>query len=224
LLQRWNAVAVLFDLLGGRPVAHPAVESNLVKCARRVSQGGDVLNTDGLDSPTEVYFFSKKPENYTSGDRNYSYEISNASEQTLDNAEAMTLSAAKMEIIQFAEPTVDVQGKNYIYVVRSKVSREEFANVMSPEPTYKAKGVQGLGIRGLHYSASERYGDAIGITVEAATPQGAKEQFQTWYASIKAALKALGDRFAVLNKEIERQIEELAAQRRDELNRSKSAL
>jgi hypothetical protein len=79
LLQRWNAVAVLFDLLGGRPVAHPAVESNLVKCARRVSQGGDVLNTDGLDSPTEVYFFSKKPENYTSGDRNYSYEISNPS-------------------------------------------------------------------------------------------------------------------------------------------------
>ncbi len=65
---------------------------------------------------------------------------------------------------------------------------------------------------------------AIGITVEAATPQEAKERFQAWHESVKAALKALADRFAILNKELEQKVEELAAQRREELNRAKDAL
>jgi hypothetical protein len=115
---------------------------------------------------------------------------------------------------------VDVHGNKYIYVVRSHASREDFKNVMSPE----SLNTKGVGIRGQHYSAVETYGDAIGVTVEAATPQAAKEQFQAWYESIKAALKALADRFAILNKELEQKVEELAAHRREELNRAKDAL
>jgi hypothetical protein len=62
---------------------------------------------------------------------------------------------------------------------------------MSPE-SLNAKAVE---IRGQYYSAVETYGDAIGVMVEAATPQAAKEQFQALYESMKAALKILADRF-----------------------------
>ncbi len=157
-------------------------------------------NTQGLNSPSEVYFFSRRPEDYTFANRYYGYEIAKATEQSLDAAKAETLKDARFEMIQFAEPTVDVQGKKYIYVLRSSASRDKFRNVMSPEYLHKAKGV---GILGLHYSAVEAYGDAIGITVEAATPQEAKVRFQAWHESIKAALRALADRFAILNKELE---------------------
>jgi hypothetical protein len=184
-----------------------------------LEQGGDVQNTQGLNSPYEVYFFSRKPEEYGLGNRYYSYEIDRANEQTLDSAKAKTFNDVQFKMIQFAEPTVDVQGKKYIYVIRSYASREEFESVMSPEHINK-----GIGIRGLHYSAAERHGDAIGITIEADTPQAAKEQFHAWHASIKEALKALASRFAILNKEAGQKIEELADRRREELNRAKNAL
>jgi hypothetical protein len=57
------------------------------------------------------------------------------------------------------------------------------------------------------------HGDVIGITIQAESPVEAKQQFLTWYASIKEALTALSERFAILNKKIERKIEELAARR-----------
>jgi hypothetical protein len=180
-----------------------------------------VQNTQGLNSPNEVYFFSRKPEEYGLGNRYYNYEISRASEQMLDSAKAKTLNETKFKMIQFAEPTVDVQGKEYIYIIRSDASREAFASVMSPEHIHNAAGV---GIRGLHYHAVERYGDAIGITVAAETPEAAKEQFQAWYGSIKDAMKKLADRFAILNTELEQKIEAFVAERRDELNRAKNAL
>jgi hypothetical protein len=82
---------------------------------------------------------------------------------------------------------VDVHGKKYIYVVRSNTSRDHFKEVMSPEYLRNATGV---GIRGLHYSATETYGDAIGITVETETPQAAKEQFHAWYAPFWRMLSA----------------------------------
>jgi hypothetical protein len=185
------------------------------------SEGGDVQNTRGLNSPSEVYFFSKKPEEYGLAGY-YDYAISGSSEQTLDSAKAKTLSSAQFKMITFAEPTVDVQGKKYIYVVRSNASRDEFEKVMSPEPAYRVKVF--VGIPGLHYSASETSGDAIGITVEAETPEAAKEQFGAWYAKIKEALMRVADRFAILNKELEQKIEELAAKRREELKRAKNAL
>jgi hypothetical protein len=180
-----------------------------------------VPNTQGLNSPSEVYFFSKNPEQYTLASRNYDYEIGRASEQTLDSAKVETLSSAKFQVIPFAAPTVDVQGKKYVYVVRSYASRDQFQKVMSPEHSRTARGV---GIPGLHYSAVETYGDAIGITVEADTPQVAKEQFQAWYAAIKKALNTVADRFAILNRDIEQKIAELTAERRDELDRAKNAL
>ena len=180
-----------------------------------------MLNTQGLNSPNEVYFFSKRPEEYTLPTNYYYYEIVQANEQMLDRAKATTLKSAMFEMITFAEPTVDVQGEQYIYVIRSYAAREKFATVMSPEYLRNAKGI---GIRGLHYDAVERSGDAIGITVEAETPQEAKEQFQAWHARIKESLKALADRFDILNKELQGKIEELTAKRREELNRAREAL
>jgi hypothetical protein len=178
-------------------------------------------NTQGLNSPDEVYFFSKKPEEYGLGDRYYSYEIEKATEQTLATAKRKVVSSTKFEMIQFAEPTVDVQGKKYIYVVRSYASRGDFQKVMSPQYLFEAKGV---GILGLHYHGVEAHGDAIGITVEADTPEAAKGRFQAWHASIKEALKTLADRFAILNREVEEKVEELAAKRLEELSRAKNAL
>jgi hypothetical protein len=174
----------------------------------------------GLNSPSDVYFFAKKLDQYTLSS-GYFHEISQANENTLEKAKTAVRSRARFEAVQFSEPTVDVQGKKYSYVVRSSASREDFEKSMSPEPMYKAKGT---GIRGLHYSASDRYGDAIGVTIEAETPEAAKEQFQAWYAKIKDALRVLADRFATLNKELDQRIEEAAAQRVDELNRAKKAL
>ncbi len=175
----------------------------------------------GLNSPSEVYFFTKNPDEYKLPNWNHSYHISEADENTLENAKTKTRSGARFETIQFAEPTVDVQGKQYSYIIRSFASRENFAKVMSPEYLYQAKGT---GIRGLHYAAAEPNGDAIGITIEAETPEAAKEQFQTWHGKIKDALRVLADRFAVLNKELDQKIEELATKRIDEVNRAKKAL
>jgi len=124
-------------------------------------------------------------------------------------------------MVDFRKPEVDVQGKQYVYIVRSNDSRERFKTVMSPEC---AQGARGTGIRGLHYSAQESHGDVIGIIIQAESPVEAKQQFLTWYASIKEALTALSERFAILNKEIERKIEELAARRLEELERAKKAL
>jgi len=180
-----------------------------------------VTNTHGLNSPTEVYFFSKTPEAYTLPIGHYNYEISRATAHTMDNAKAKTRSSTRLEIIHFGTPSVDVQGKKYIYVVRSNASRDHFKNVMSPEYLRNAKGV---GIQGLHYSASETHGDAIGITVEAETPQAAKEQFHAWYTKVKELLNALDQRFAVINKEVDQKIEQFAAERLEELNRAKDAL
>ena len=175
----------------------------------------------GLNSANEVFFFSQKPEEYELPRWNYAYEISKATEQAMDSAKAKTRDGARFQKIQFGEPIVDVQGKKYIYIVRSTASRDHFRQVMSPDYLRNARGV---GIRGLHYAAVEAYGDAIGLTVEADTPQAAKQQFRTWYAKINEALKALEGRFVVLNKHLDQKIEELACQRLEELNRAKNAL
>jgi hypothetical protein len=181
-------------------------------------EGG--LMPSGLNSPNEVYFFTKKPDQYTLSS-GYFYEISQASENTLEKAKANVRNRARFEVVQFSEPTVDVQGKKYSYIVRSSASRDDFEKSMSAEHVYKAEVG---GILGLHYSAAERYGDAVGFTIEAETPEVAKEQFQAWYAQIKDALRVLADRFAILNNELDQKIEEAAVQRIDELNRAKKAL
>jgi hypothetical protein len=180
-----------------------------------------VTNMHGLNSPTEVFFFSKTPEAYELPTGYYNYEITRATIQTMDNAKAKTRSSTRLEIVHFGTPSVDVQGKKYMYVVRSNASRDHFKNVMSPEYLRNAKGV---GIQGLHYSASETPGDAIGITVEADTPQAAKERFHAWYTKVKESLNALDQGFAVINKEVEQKIEQFAAERLEELNRAKDAL
>jgi len=180
-----------------------------------------VTITHGLNSPQEVYFFSQTPEEYQLPNWSYAYEISRATQQMMDNAKAKTRSGARFDTIQFGEPKVDVQGKRYIYVIRTNASRELFKKVMSPEYLHNAKGV---GIPGLHYSASEMEGDAIGLTVVAETPQAAKEEFRAWYEKIREALKVLYGRFDVLNKQLDQMIEELAAKRVDELIRAKDAL
>lgn len=180
-----------------------------------------MTNSHGLNSPTEVFFFSKMPEAYGLPTGYCNYEITKATAHTMDNAKAKTRSSIRLETIQFGNPSVDVQGKKYIYVVRSNTSRDRFKEVMSPEYLRNAKGV---GIRGLHYSATETHGDAIGITVEAETPQAAKEQFHACYTTVKEALKVLDERFAVINKEMDQKIEQFATERLETLNRAKDAL
>lgn len=186
-------------------------------------KGGDVSNTSGLNSPTEVYFFTRNPDEYTLANRNYGYEISRASENDLERAAANTLNRAisEFQVIQFGTPAVDVQGKEYIYVVRSRATYEEFKRIMSPEYVRTATRT---GLRGLHYSSTERSGDAIGIRVEADSPQAAKQQFEDWYAKIKTGIQALADRFVVVRKEIEQEIAKLVELRREELDRAKKAL
>jgi len=110
-----------------------------------------VTNTHGLNSPTEVFFFSKTPEAYGLPTGYYNYEITRAAAHTLDNAKAKTRSSTRLETIEFGTPSVDVQGKKCLYVVRSNASRDDFKEVMSPACLRNAKGV---GTRGLHYSAS----------------------------------------------------------------------
>lgn len=178
-------------------------------------------NTHGLNSPMEVHFFSKRPEEHALPGGYYNYEIDTATEHSMGAAKAKTRSGARLETIKFGEPTVDVHGKRYSYVVRSNAGRDHFNKVMSPEYLHGAKGV---GIRGLHYSATNTNGDAIGFTIEAETPQAAKEVFQAWYEKIKEALKLLDERFAVLNKQLDEKIEDFAARRLEELARAKDAL
>jgi hypothetical protein len=180
-----------------------------------------VTITRGLNSPQDVYFFSRKPGEYALPSGYYYYEIDKATENSMESAKANVRRSTRFETIKFNDPKVDVQGSQYIYVVRSTATRDKFKEVMSPEYLYVAKGV---GIQGQHYSASETYGDAIGITFEAGTPQAAKEQFQAWYAKIKEALNALDERFAFLNKQMDQMIEELVAKRLEELKRAKDAL
>jgi hypothetical protein len=175
----------------------------------------------GLNSPNEVYFFTKNPQDYKLPSGYFDYEITRADERTLESAKSETRKRGRLEIVQFSEPKVDVQGKTYTYVVRSTARRDNFKQVMSPEPAYQGKRP---GIPGLHYAASDTFGDAIGLTIESETPEAAKEQFQTWYAKIKEMLKVLEERFAILNKELDQKIEESAAQRLDELNRAQKAL
>jgi hypothetical protein len=185
--------------------------------------GGYVTITRGLNSPNEVFFFTKTPEQYLFPSNYYDYRIREATQETMARAKADTRSSTKLEIIDFNQPKVDVQGQKYIYVVRSNASRDNFAKVMSPE-SVRMRKVPGIGIPGLHYSAGETYGDAIGLTIEAATPEAAKRQWQEWYNKICAALKALSERFEQLNNQMDSKIEELAAIRLEELNRAKNAL
>src|SRR6266446_6736527 len=172
----------------------------------------------GLNSPSEVRLFSKSPEQYNAHGSGYFYEISQAQEHNLEQAKDTVRQRSKLKMIQFGQPTVDVQGNEYIYIIRSSADRSEFEAVMSLEHLYGKGGTKGSekGIRGLHYSAHDRSGDAIGITIKAGTPEEAKEQFQAWYARVKEVLKALSERFVIVNKELDQQIEEAAAKRLDE--------
>jgi hypothetical protein len=72
--------------------------------------------------------------------------------------------------------------------------------------------------------AGEPYGDAIGVTIHADSPQTAKEQFHSWYSKIQDALKALNERFVTLNEDLQKKINEAASRRLEELNRAKDAL
>lgn len=177
----------------------------------------------GLNSPNDVTFFTKTPGEYTAGN-SYFYEIDTAqNEQVLRAAKESTRKRALLRMVGFNEPTVEVHGNNYSYILRSSANREEFRAVMSPESPYASQRMP-TGIQGQHYSAHERYGDAIGITIYAETPEEAKHQFRKWHAQIKEALNALSARFAIVNKEIEKNIEEAAAKRFEELRRAKKAL
>jgi hypothetical protein len=179
------------------------------------------MTTRGLNSPSEKYFFTKRPDEYKIPIGDYSYTIEQATEQTMARAKSETFRTHEFEIVTFDKPKVDVKERKYIYVVRSFAKRDNFAMVMSPRSAYESGG---NGIIGLHYAAGEPYGDAIGITIDANSPQAAKEQFHSWYAKIQEALKALEQRFAVLNEEVKTKIEELASHRLEELNRAKDAL
>jgi hypothetical protein len=84
----------------------------------------------GLNSPQEVYFFTKTPDQYAVPDVSSS-EITNAQESSLKHAKFNARSRARFEMVDFRKPEVDVQGKQYVYIVRSNDSRERFKTVMS---------------------------------------------------------------------------------------------
>ena len=52
-----------------------------------------MTNTHGLNSPTEVFFFSKTPEAYGLPTGYYNYEITRATAHTMDSANAKTRSS-----------------------------------------------------------------------------------------------------------------------------------
>jgi len=176
----------------------------------------------GLNSPHEVFFFTKKPEQYSVPGSGYFYSIREANENTMQNAKARTRETTAYRTIELFAPEVEVNGNRYTYIIRSFASREQFNTVLSPESVHGVTASQG--IRGLHFSAVERSGDAIGLSVQADTPEAAKEQFHAWYASVKDALRAVEEQFVVLNRQLDQKIEEAAAQRLEELERPRRAL